>query len=120
MWCIADSLSRVYIDVVRLRFHPAWLLLPLLLTAGGCREHLFGVQSDVVVANLSSCRLTVYVDGWEAFTVGQDLSRTVDNVGSGRHVLEAKDELGRLVERRYIELRGGEDYYWRIDACPPR
>jgi hypothetical protein len=35
-------------------------------------------------------------------------------------VLEAKDEFGRLVERRYIELRSGEDYYWRIDACPPR
>lgn len=120
MWCIADSLSRVYIGVVRVRVCLALLLLPLLLAAGGCREHLFGVQSDVVVANLSSCRLTVYVDGWEAFTVGQDSSRTVDNVGSGRHVLEAKDELGRLVERRYIELRSGEDYYWRIDACPPR
>jgi hypothetical protein len=95
------------------------LLLPLMVVAVGCREHLFGVQSDVVVANLSSCKLTVYVDGWEAFTVGRDSSRTVDNVGSGRHVLEVKDELGRLVERRYIELRSGEDYVWRIDACPP-
>jgi hypothetical protein len=95
------------------------LLLPLVVVAVGCREHLLGVQSDVVVANLSSCKLTVYVDGWEAFTVGRDSSRTVDNVGSGRHVLEVKDELGRLVERRYIELRSGEDYVWRIDACPP-
>ena len=113
-------MSRVYTVDVRLRVHFALLLLPLLLAVGGCREHLFGVQSDVVVANLSSCRLTVYVDGWEAFTVGLDSSRTVDNVGSGRHVLEAKDGLGRLVERRYIELRSGEDYYWRIEACPPR
>jgi hypothetical protein len=40
------------------------LLLPLLVAAGGCREQLFGVQSDVVVANSSSCSVTVYVDGW--------------------------------------------------------
>lgn len=105
---------------MRVRVPPALFLLPLLVAAGGCRGEQFGAQSDVVVANSSSCNVTVYVDGWEAFTVAQDSGRTVDNVGSGRHVLEAKDEFGRLVERRYIELRGGEDYYWRIDACPPR
>ena len=105
---------------MRVRVPPASLLLPLLVAAGGCREEVFGVQSDVVVANSSSCSVTVYVDGWVAFTVGQDSGRTVDNVGSGRHVLEAKDEFGRVVEWRYIEPRSGEDYYWRIDACPPR
>lgn len=105
---------------MRVRTGSAALLLALTLAAGGCREHLFGVQSDVVVANQSSCTLTISVDGWEAFTVGRDDTRTVDGVGSGRHVLEAKDEIGRLVERRYVDLRSGEDFYWRIDACPPR
>jgi hypothetical protein len=102
------------------RIWPALVLLPLVVAAGGCRDHLFEHESDIVVANHSSCTVTVFVDGWEAFTVRNDSTRTVDNVGSGRHVLEAKDDLGRLVERRYIELHGGEDYYWRLDACPPR
>jgi hypothetical protein len=105
---------------VRIRIAFTAFLLGLALVAGGCRDRLFENQANVVVANLSSCSVTVYVDGWEAFTVERDSSQTVDNVGSGRHVLEAKDELGRLVERRYVELRSGEDFYWRIDACPPR
>jgi hypothetical protein len=120
MWCIADSLSWADIGVARVRVCLALLLLSLLLAAGGCSEHLFGVQSDVVFANLSSCRLIVNLDGWEAFTLGHDSRRAVDNVDSGRHVPEANDEAGHLVERRYIELRSGEEHYWRIDAWPPR
>jgi hypothetical protein len=105
---------------MRVRVWPALVLLPLVVVAGGCRDHLFEHESDIVVVNQSRCTLTVFVDGWEAFTVRNDSTRTVDNVGSGRHVLEAKDDLGRLVERRYIELHSGEDYYWRLEACPPR
>ncbi len=105
---------------MRVRVSPALVLLPLVVAGGGCRDRLFEHESDIVVVNQSSCTLTVFVDGWEAFTFGHDSSRTVDNVGSGRHVLEAKDEAGRLVERRYIELRSGEDYYWRLEACLPR
>jgi hypothetical protein len=105
---------------MRVRVLPALVLLPLAVAAGGCRDRLFEPQSDIVVVNQSRCTLTVFVDGWEAFTVRNDSTRTVDNVGSGRHVLEAKDDLGRLVERRYIELHSGEDYYWRLEACPPR
>jgi hypothetical protein len=101
----------------------AWgvvLVLLSLVAASGCRERLFGRSSSVVVLNESRCSLTVFVDGWEALTVRRGSTRMIDNVGSGRHVLEAKDEVGRLVERRYIELRGGEDYYWRVESCPPR
>jgi hypothetical protein len=105
---------------MRVRVWPAVVLLPLVMAAGGCRDHLFGHQSNIVVANQSSWALTVFVDGWEAFTVGNDSTWTVDNVGSGHHVLEAKDDLGRLVGRRYIELHSGEDYYWRLETCAPR
>jgi hypothetical protein len=104
---------------MRVRVWPALVFLPLVVAAGGCRDHLFEHESDIVVVNQSSCTLTVFVDGWEAFTVRNESTRTVDNVGSGRHVLEAKDGMGQLVERRYIELHSGEDYYWRLEACPP-
>ena len=63
--------------------------------------------------------LMVSVDGWEATSVEANQSRTVDNVGAGRHVLEVKDSAGRPIERRYVELAGGEDYHWRIETCSP-
>ena len=91
--------------------------LPLLLATAGCRDHLFGNETDVVVVNESQCDLTVSVDGWEAFTIHHGATQTIDNVGSGRHVLEAKDDTERLVERRYVDLHDGEDYYWRLEAC---
>jgi hypothetical protein len=91
-----------------------------LLAVAGCHDHLFDSQSDLVVMNDSQCEVTVSVDGWEACTVGRKASRTVDSIGAGRHVLEAKDNLGRLIERRYVDLRRGEDYYWYIDSCPPQ
>ncbi len=43
--------------------------------------------------------------------------RTLDEVGPGRHVLEALDPQGRLVQRRVIELATGEDFYWTLDHC---
>ncbi len=93
------------------------LALLFVLSAGACRDHLFGNETDVVVMNESQCDLTVFVDGWEAFTIRHGATQTVDNVGSGRHVLEAKDEVEQLVERRYVDLHDGEDYYWRLEAC---
>ncbi len=91
-----------------------------LLVATGCRNNLFDGQSDLVVVNASACEVTVTVDGWEACTVRPQGSKTVDNVGSGRHVFEAKDGAGRLIERRYVDLRHGEDYYWHLESCTPR
>jgi hypothetical protein len=96
----------------------ALLVLPL-LAAAGCRDRLFGNETDVVVLNDSACDLTVYVDGWEALTIPHGSSQTVDNVGSGRHVLEAKDDMDRLVERKYVELHDGEDFYWHLQSCSP-
>jgi hypothetical protein len=92
------------------------VVLPL-LAAAGCRDRLFGNETNVVVVNDSQCNLTVSVDGWEATTIPHGSTETVDNVGSGRHVLEAKDQMDRLVERRYVELHSGEDYYWRLEGC---
>ncbi len=106
-----------------MRWRPrlALVVWPLLLLAvAGCRHHAWDGECDVVVLNTSQCAVTVFVDGWEAVTVEPDRSRTVDNIGSGRHILESKDPTGRLLERRYVELRGGEDYYWHIDSCAPR
>ena len=94
-----------------------FLILPVTLAVAGCHDRLFGDGSDVVVMNASSCNLTVSIDGWEAFTVSSGSTRSVDNVGSGRHVLEAKDHMGRLVERRYVEISRGEDFNWSITSC---
>jgi hypothetical protein len=106
-----------------MRWRPLLTLIvwPLLLLAvAGCRHHAWDGECDVVVLNTSHCDVTVFVDGWEAVTVEPDHSRTVDNIGSGRHVLESKDPTGALLERRYIDLRGGEDFYWHIDSCSTR
>ena len=97
----------------------ALLILPL-LAAAGCRDKLFGNETNVVVMNESHCDLTVYVDGWEAFKVPPGAAQTVDNVGSGRHVLEVKDQMDRLVDRRYVDLQDGQDYYLRLENCTTR
>ena len=94
------------------------MLLPLALLAAGCHERTLGQQSDVVVLNQSSCVVTVSIDGWDAVTVPSGSTLVVDNVGSGRHVLEARDQAGRLVQRRYVELASGESFSWSIPSCP--
>ncbi len=96
----------------------ALVLLPLALLAAGCHDRLLGQQSDVVVLNQSSCNLTVSIDGWDAVTVPSGSTLVVDNVGSGRHVLEARDRAGRLVQRRYVEVASGESFSWSIASCP--
>jgi hypothetical protein len=89
------------------------LLLPLL----GCSDSFWDEENDIVVINDSSCRLTIFVDGWEAFTVRPDTTRTVNDVGRGRHTLEAVDDDDRLIERRTVDLGRSEDYYWYIKHC---
>lgn len=90
----------------------------LALLSWACQERPLGHGSGVVVMNASHCELTVSIDGWEAGTIPSGASGEVDNVGAGRHVLEAKDRAGRLVERRYVEIGTGEDFTWSIKSCP--
>lgn len=83
----------------------------------GCSEDLFDAESDLVIINESVCNLTIFVDGREAFVVRGGSDRTLDDIGPGRHVIEALDEHGNLVERRTIDLANSEDYYWFIYDC---
>jgi hypothetical protein len=82
-----------------------------------CSEDMFDAESDLVVLNDSVCDVVVYVDGREAFAVEPGSDRTLDDIGNGRHVLEALDHQGSLIERRSVELAGGEDFYWILDDC---
>lgn len=94
---------------------PALLLAVSILT--GCNEDLFDSESDLVIMNESVCNVMIFVDGREAFQVRGGSDRTLDDIGPGRHVIEALDEHGNLVERRTIDLANGEDYYWFIYDC---
>jgi hypothetical protein len=89
----------------------ATVLLP------ACSEDMFDAESDLVVLNDSVCEVVVYVDGREAFVVKPGSDRTLDDIGNGRHVLEALDSRGGVIERRNVELAGGEDFYWILDDC---
>ncbi len=95
-------------------------LLPATALAAACIGHGLEGQSNLVVANSTRCTVSVSVDGWDAASVRPDESQTVDNIGAGRHVLEVKDDSGQLLDRRYIELAGGESYRWNVDSCAPR
>jgi hypothetical protein len=95
----------------------ASLAVLFVLALAGCNQDMFDSQSDLVVLNDSACDLVVYVDGREAFTVKAGSDRTLDDIGSGRHVLETLSVHGDLVERRSVELATGEDYYWILDDC---
>lgn len=96
---------------------PLLAIVLLVLPLVACSDRFWDEESDIVVINDSSCRLKIFVDGWVAFTIRPDDTRTVDDVGRGRHTLEAVDESDRVVERRNIELDRGEDYYWYISHC---
>lgn len=93
------------------------LALLVALVAGGCSQDLLDGESDLVLLNDSRCDLTLWVDGREAFSVKAGAERILDDIGPGRHVLEAVDAQGRVVERRSIELAQGEDYYWTLPSC---
>ncbi len=105
---------------MRLSPRLALVVLAAAALSAACLRHGWEGESDLVVVNASQCTVTVSVDGWDAATVQPSESRTIDNIGAGRHVIEVKDSSGRLVDRRYIELSGGEDYHWRIETCSPR
>ena len=82
-----------------------------------CSEDMFDAESDLVVLNDSVCEVVVYVDGREAFTVKPGSDRTLDDVGNGRHVFEALDARGNVIERRSVDLAPGEDFYWILNDC---
>lgn len=97
---------------------PCFLALVLLVVGlSACSEDMFDSECDLVVINDSVCDLSIYVDGREAFVVRGGSDRTLDDIGTGRHVLEALDEHDSLIERRTVELTTGEDYYWPLDDC---
>ncbi|MBI4916752.1 MAG: hypothetical protein HY825_12965 [Acidobacteria bacterium] len=83
----------------------------------GCGTNGWDEENDLVVINDTRCNLRVFVDGHEAFVVRDHTAKSLEDIGDGRHVLEALDEDGVLVERRSIRLDQGEDYYWRIGSC---
>jgi hypothetical protein len=99
-----------------LRQVAALLILGVVLVPG-CGEDPTDDESDLAVVNDSACDLVVYVDGREALPVAAGSDATLDDIGSGRHVVEALDQRGRMVERRSIELAAGEDFYWTLDDC---
>jgi hypothetical protein len=93
------------------------LSLSVALFVGACNQELFDTECDVVVFNDTSCNVVVYVDGRRAFTVRPGIDRTLEDIGPGRHVLEALEGSGRVVERRTVELAIGEDFYWTLGHC---
>lgn len=103
-----------------MRRHGRRALCSLLLAAAGvsgCDERAFDSSCDVVVLNESACSLAIYVDGRQVTAVRPGSERAVPDIGSGRHILEALDAKGRLVQRRAVELATGEDFYWTLDSC---
>lgn len=101
----------------RWRSIPALVALGAVLLLPACTEDMLDAENDLVVLNDSSCDVVVYVDGRKAFDVKSGSDRTLDDIGGGRHVFEALDGRGRLIERRSVELAGGEDFYWTLSAC---
>jgi hypothetical protein len=95
----------------------AALVLAAVVMLPACSDDPVDDESDLAVVNDSACDLVVYVDGREALPVAAGSDATLNDIGSGRHVVEALDSRGRLVQRRAIELAVGEDFYWTLDDC---
>ena len=83
----------------------------------GCGDELLDSQCNLVTLNDSRCAVTIFVDGRQAFTLRPESDRTLDDIGPGRHVIEAIDANGNTLARRSIELSTGEDFYWTVDHC---
>jgi hypothetical protein len=87
------------------------LALAVALTAvvalAACSEDVLDAESDLVVLNESPCDLTIYVDGREAFLVQAGSDMSLDDIGAGRHVVEALDVRGNLVSRRAMSSPRG-------------
>ena len=99
------------------RLYPRVPILVLALALPACSQDHLESECNLVVLNETQCSVSVYVDGQEAFAVRAGSDGTLDDVGPGRHVLEAIDSQGRLVQRHVIELATGEDFYWTLDHC---
>jgi hypothetical protein len=95
----------------------AALLLAGVVVLPACGDDPVDEESDLAVVNDSACDLVIYVDGREALPVAAGSDATLNDIGSGRHVIEALDRRGRLVTRRSVELAPGEDFYWTLDDC---
>ncbi len=93
------------------------LILALALTVTACEHDVLDSECDLIVLNESGCGLSIWVDGQEAFAVRPGTDRTLGDIGPGRHVLEALDPAGKLVQRRTVELASGEDFYWTLHHC---
>jgi hypothetical protein len=96
---------------------PACLALCAALLLPACSEDMFDAETDLVVLNDSVCQVVIYVDGREAFPIEPGSDRTLDDIGNGRHVFEALDARGNVIERRSVDLAPGEDFYWILDDC---
>jgi len=94
------------------------LVILVAAALSACDQRAFDSECDLVVLNESQCALAIYVDGRQAMAVTPGTERAFSDIGSGRHVLEALDQKGRLVLRRTVELGTGEDFYWTVDTCP--
>ncbi len=92
-------------------------LVVVAAAVSGCDQRAFDSECDVVVLNESACALAIYVDGRQVLAVKPGVERSFADIGSGRHVLEALDAQGRLVQRRTVELATGEDFYWTVESC---
>ena len=57
------------------------LTLALALTAAGCEQDVLDSECDPIVLNESSCGLSTWVDGQEAFAVRAGVSRALSDVG---------------------------------------
>ncbi|HVN77092.1 MAG TPA: hypothetical protein VMT19_12300 [Thermoanaerobaculaceae bacterium] len=93
------------------------LLAILAATLAACDRRAFDSECDLVVLNETQCSVAIYVDGREAMAVRSGTERAFTDIGPGRHVLEALDSAGRLVQRRTVELATGEDFYWTLESC---
>jgi hypothetical protein len=89
----------------------------VLVVAAACNRSLPEAACDLLVVNDIACTIVVFVDGRRAFAVAPRSERTLEDVGTGRHVLEATNSRGDLIERRPIELALGEDFVWTITRC---
>jgi hypothetical protein len=103
--------------MVRHRFLIAVLLVSCLAGLTACRDDFFDSENEVVVLNDSQCRLIVLIDGRRVFVLEPGSDRSLDDVGPGRHVLEAFANGGQVAQRRTVELSAGEDFYWFLDTC---
>jgi len=101
----------------RARILKAVVGIAMAVVLAGCGDEMFNAECDLVVVNDSACDLQIFVNGREAFAIRSSTDRTLNDIGPGRHVLEALDYRGNLVRRRTIELAPGEDFFWILDDC---